>query len=110
MREDRHAVCIGFSSTSCTRSASRDMPFVLVFTAHPALEVPCASVRPMFRAVAVRFRVGGFGGGVGSLKTQERRAAPGLAGISRNCAVWRATGVHYYRSRNDASFRDWKIY
>ena len=26
------------------------MPFVLVFTAHPALEMPFASVWPMFRA------------------------------------------------------------
>ena len=37
------------------------MPFVLVFRAHPALEVPFASVWPMLRAGAVRIKVGGFG-------------------------------------------------
>ena len=34
------------------------MPFILVFIVHPALEVPFASVWPMLRAGAVRFRVG----------------------------------------------------
>ena len=38
-----------------------DIPFVLVFTAHPALEVFFVSVWSMFRAGAVRFRVEGGG-------------------------------------------------
>ena len=29
---------------------SNDMPFVLIFTAHPTLEMPFASVWPIFRA------------------------------------------------------------
>ena len=34
------------------------------------------------------------------LYLREGQGGPGLAGISRNCAVFRATEVHYYRSRN----------
>ena len=49
------------------------MPCVLVFTAHPALEVPFASVWPMFRAGAVRVRVVGGGGGVGCMEIRKRR-------------------------------------
>ena len=80
------------------------MPFVLDFTAHPALEVPFASgvadvscmregcegghavCIALYSTSCTRntFRIGGVGGEGGWLP-------PGLAGISRNCAVWRAS-------------------
>ena len=73
------------------------MPFELAFTAHPALEMVFASVWSMFRAGAVRFRVGG----VACLEIRKGRGDHGLAGISRSCAVQRATGIHYYRNGNE---------
>ena len=64
------------------KHAKIDMPSVLFFTAHPALEVSFASVW--------------LGGGGWLPGNQERGGGdPGLAGISRNYAVWRAIGGHY---------------
>ena len=45
----------------------------------------------------------GLGWGVGCLEIRKE-GGPGrlwLARISRNCAVWLATGVRYYRNRNE---------
>ena len=65
------------------------MPFVLVFTAHPALEVPFALVWPMFRAcVGVG---GGRAGGDGGRGEGVLLMYPGLN------QIFDRSRFHYYR-------------
>ena len=52
-------VLVGPTSRACVRGERGDMPFVLVFTTHPVVEVPFVSMASVFRAGAVWFRVGG---------------------------------------------------